>query len=263
MCVSVCVSAWCVYGGPRPPTGGCAGCVSLISALTPSHSVPHRPTSHHVRLPQVQDLPQQRGLLHLQDQVLQLSLHGQRPLWGDLQAVLWVRVSPGLFTPSVRAVWLHVHAPPPRLYLSGCRRTVLETYATPACCWWSGGRSCPTAPRRTGIMWVMGGRSEQPSRCASGSGLKSLFCSKSGGGRQSWTGIQGNETQEDQKQRREEEKQTKEASQVEETRLVDFKKGLIWNFDIYPVFWYIQWDGGASLPFKKKNKNIHHPKMTA
>lgn len=30
-------------------------------------------------------------MLHLQDQVVQLALHGQRPLWGDFQALLWVR----------------------------------------------------------------------------------------------------------------------------------------------------------------------------
>lgn len=32
--------------------------------------------TNHVRLPQVKDLPEQRRLLHLQDQVVQLTLHG-------------------------------------------------------------------------------------------------------------------------------------------------------------------------------------------
>lgn len=49
--------------------------------------------SDHVWLPQIKDLPEQRRLLHLQDQVLQFTLHGQQSLRGDVQALLWVKAA--------------------------------------------------------------------------------------------------------------------------------------------------------------------------
>lgn len=45
-----------------------------------------------------------------------------------------------------------------------------------------------------------------------------FFLSDSGGGCQSWAGLQGDKTQEDEEQRWEKEKQAKEAPQVKETK---------------------------------------------
>lgn len=50
-------------------------------------------STRHVWISQIQDLSQPRRLLHLQDQVIQFSVHRQQQIWGNLPPLLRVRIT--------------------------------------------------------------------------------------------------------------------------------------------------------------------------